>query len=162
MKIALFTNEFPPHIYGGAGVHIDQASQLHRRLCEGGGAQAGCSQAGGQSGQFHGASPSVGCDACLYANHVPPCAVPSWCSARPHAMAHRKAGGHMGGDVDGQGGGTGSMHRMQGRMPCGLRVFFPQIHSPYDYCYFKLLNYSGFSVFFENPARPVISNLMGE
>lgn len=44
----------------------------------------------------------------------------------------------------------------------GLRVFFPQIHSPYDYCYFKLLKYSGFSVFFENPVRPGISNLMGE
>ncbi len=23
MKVALFTNEFPPHIYGGAGVHVD-------------------------------------------------------------------------------------------------------------------------------------------
>jgi glycogen synthase len=23
MKLALFTNEFPPHIYGGAGVHVD-------------------------------------------------------------------------------------------------------------------------------------------
>ena len=27
MKIALFTNEFPPNIYGGAGVHIDFLSQ---------------------------------------------------------------------------------------------------------------------------------------
>ena len=27
MKIALFTNEFPPNIYGGAGVHVDFLSQ---------------------------------------------------------------------------------------------------------------------------------------
>jgi starch synthase len=27
MKIALFTNEFPPNIYGGAAVHIDFLSQ---------------------------------------------------------------------------------------------------------------------------------------
>jgi hypothetical protein len=49
-----------------------------------------------------------------------------------------------------------------GVVSCGLRAFFQQIHSPYDYFYFKLLNYSGFSVFFENPVRPGISNLMGE
>jgi len=23
MKAAIFTNEFPPHIYGGAGTHVD-------------------------------------------------------------------------------------------------------------------------------------------
>jgi starch synthase len=32
MKIALFTNEFPPNIYGGAGVHIDFLSQELARL----------------------------------------------------------------------------------------------------------------------------------
>ncbi|MGD6027666.1 hypothetical protein QUV00_22605, partial [Xanthomonas citri pv. citri] len=32
MKIALFTNEFPPHIYGGAGVHIDFLSQELAKL----------------------------------------------------------------------------------------------------------------------------------
>lgn len=34
MKIALFTNEFPPNIYGGAGVHIDFLSQELARLGE--------------------------------------------------------------------------------------------------------------------------------
>lgn len=32
MKIALFTNEFPPNIYGGAGVHIDFLSQELSKL----------------------------------------------------------------------------------------------------------------------------------
>jgi alpha-maltose-1-phosphate synthase len=32
MKIALFTKEFPPHIYGGAGVHIDFLSQELAKL----------------------------------------------------------------------------------------------------------------------------------
>lgn len=32
MKIALFTKEFPPHIYGGAGVHIDFLSQELSKL----------------------------------------------------------------------------------------------------------------------------------
>ncbi len=32
MKIALFTNEFPPNIYGGAGVHIDFLSQELTKL----------------------------------------------------------------------------------------------------------------------------------
>lgn len=32
MKIALFSNEFPPNIYGGAGVHIDFLSQELARL----------------------------------------------------------------------------------------------------------------------------------
>lgn len=32
MKIALFTNEFPPNIYGGAGVHIDFLSRELARL----------------------------------------------------------------------------------------------------------------------------------
>jgi glycogen synthase len=32
MKIALFSNEFPPHIYGGAGVHIDFLSQELAKL----------------------------------------------------------------------------------------------------------------------------------
>ena len=34
MKIALFTNEFPPNIYGGAGVHIDFLSQEMAKLGE--------------------------------------------------------------------------------------------------------------------------------
>lgn len=34
MKIALFSNEFPPHIYGGAGVHIDFLSQELAKLGE--------------------------------------------------------------------------------------------------------------------------------
>jgi alpha-maltose-1-phosphate synthase len=32
MKIALYTNEFPPHIYGGAGVHVDFLSQELAKL----------------------------------------------------------------------------------------------------------------------------------
>jgi starch synthase len=28
MKVALFTNEYPPHIYGGAGVHVDYLSRF--------------------------------------------------------------------------------------------------------------------------------------
>ena len=34
MKIALFTNEFPPNIYGGAGVHIDFLSQELAKLSD--------------------------------------------------------------------------------------------------------------------------------
>lgn len=34
MKIALFSNEFPPNIYGGAGVHIDFLSQELAKLAE--------------------------------------------------------------------------------------------------------------------------------
>jgi len=34
MKIALFTNEFPPNIYGGAGVHVDFLSQELTKLGE--------------------------------------------------------------------------------------------------------------------------------
>lgn len=34
MKIALFTNEFPPNIYGGAGVHIDFLSQELTKLAQ--------------------------------------------------------------------------------------------------------------------------------
>ena len=34
MKIALFTNEFPPNIYGGAGVHIDFLSQELARIAK--------------------------------------------------------------------------------------------------------------------------------
>ena len=34
MKIALFTNEFPPNIYGGAGVHIDFLSQELKKLAQ--------------------------------------------------------------------------------------------------------------------------------
>lgn len=34
MKIALFTNEFPPNIYGGAGVHIDFLSKELQKLAK--------------------------------------------------------------------------------------------------------------------------------
>jgi len=34
MKIALFTNEFPPNIYGGAGVHIDFLSKELAKLAQ--------------------------------------------------------------------------------------------------------------------------------
>jgi len=34
MKIALYTNEFPPNIYGGAGVHIDFLSQELAKLTQ--------------------------------------------------------------------------------------------------------------------------------
>jgi glycogen synthase len=34
MNIALFTNEFPPNIYGGAGVHIDFLSHELRKLAQ--------------------------------------------------------------------------------------------------------------------------------
>ena len=27
MRIAILTNEYPPHIYGGAGVHVDYLSR---------------------------------------------------------------------------------------------------------------------------------------
>jgi starch synthase len=32
MRIALFTNEYPPHVYGGAGVHVEYLSQALSRL----------------------------------------------------------------------------------------------------------------------------------
>ncbi len=34
MKIAIFTNEFPPNIYGGAGVHVDFLSKELAKLAE--------------------------------------------------------------------------------------------------------------------------------
>ncbi|MGH9413842.1 MAG: glycogen synthase, partial [Terriglobales bacterium] len=27
MRVALFTREYPPHVYGGAGVHVDYLSR---------------------------------------------------------------------------------------------------------------------------------------
>jgi starch synthase len=36
VKIALLTNEYPPHVYGGAGVHVQYLSRELSRL-EGGG-----------------------------------------------------------------------------------------------------------------------------
>ncbi len=33
MRIALLTNEFPPHVYGGAGVHVEYLSQELEKLC---------------------------------------------------------------------------------------------------------------------------------
>ena len=35
MRIALFTNEYPPHVYGGAGVHVEYLSRELARLEEG-------------------------------------------------------------------------------------------------------------------------------
>jgi starch synthase len=34
MKVSLFTNEYPPHIYGGAGVHVDYLSRFLAGLIE--------------------------------------------------------------------------------------------------------------------------------
>lgn len=34
MKVALFTNEYPPNIYGGAGVHVDYLSKFLAELVE--------------------------------------------------------------------------------------------------------------------------------
>lgn len=34
MKVALFTNEYPPNIYGGAGVHVDYLSRFLAKLVE--------------------------------------------------------------------------------------------------------------------------------
>ncbi len=34
MRVALLTNEYPPHVYGGAGVHIDHLSRELAKLCE--------------------------------------------------------------------------------------------------------------------------------
>ena len=34
MKAALLTNEFPPEIYGGAGIHIQYLSKELRELCQ--------------------------------------------------------------------------------------------------------------------------------
>lgn len=34
MKIALYTNEYPPHIYGGAGIHVDFISRELQKLAE--------------------------------------------------------------------------------------------------------------------------------
>ncbi|MEN9308636.1 MAG: glycogen synthase, partial [Fibrobacterota bacterium] len=33
MRVLLLTNEYPPHIYGGAGVHIQHLSRELSRLC---------------------------------------------------------------------------------------------------------------------------------
>ena len=34
MKVALLTNEFPPDIYGGAGIHVQFLSRELRNHCE--------------------------------------------------------------------------------------------------------------------------------
>ena len=34
MKVALLTNEFPPDIYGGAGIHVQFLSRELRAHCE--------------------------------------------------------------------------------------------------------------------------------
>lgn len=34
MRVLLLTNEYPPHVYGGAGVHIQHLSRELSRLCE--------------------------------------------------------------------------------------------------------------------------------
>ena len=31
-KVALFTNEYPPHVYGGAGVHVEYLARAMARL----------------------------------------------------------------------------------------------------------------------------------
>ena len=32
MKIAILTNEYPPHVYGGAGVHVEYLTRELARL----------------------------------------------------------------------------------------------------------------------------------
>jgi len=32
-RVALFTNEYPPHVYGGAGVHVEYLAASCRVLC---------------------------------------------------------------------------------------------------------------------------------
>ncbi|HEX9780674.1 MAG TPA: glycogen synthase [bacterium] len=34
MKVLILTNEYPPHIYGGAGVHVDYLSRALAKLCQ--------------------------------------------------------------------------------------------------------------------------------
>jgi len=34
-KVALFTNEYPPHVYGGAGVHVEYLSASWLPWCGG-------------------------------------------------------------------------------------------------------------------------------
>jgi glycogen synthase len=34
MKVAILTNEYPPHIYGGAGIHVDYLTRELKKLCE--------------------------------------------------------------------------------------------------------------------------------
>ena len=33
-KVALFTKEFPPYVYGGAGVHVEYLSQALAKIIE--------------------------------------------------------------------------------------------------------------------------------
>ena len=35
MRIAILTNEYPPHIYGGAGVHVDYLTRELAKLSDG-------------------------------------------------------------------------------------------------------------------------------
>ena len=34
MKVLLLTNEYPPHIYGGAGIHVAYLSRELAKLCQ--------------------------------------------------------------------------------------------------------------------------------
>ena len=34
MKVLLLTNEYPPNVYGGAGVHVDYLSHELAKLCQ--------------------------------------------------------------------------------------------------------------------------------
>ncbi|TME31278.1 MAG: glycogen synthase, partial [Chloroflexi bacterium] len=34
MRALILTNEFPPHVYGGAGVHVDYLTRELRKLIE--------------------------------------------------------------------------------------------------------------------------------
>jgi glycogen synthase len=34
MKVAILTNEYPPHIYGGAGIHVDYLTRELKNLCK--------------------------------------------------------------------------------------------------------------------------------
>ncbi len=59
MKIGLFTNEFPPNIYGGAGVHVDFLSQELAKL---GSVEVRCF---GQQHEQHGTMNVQGIQPCL-------------------------------------------------------------------------------------------------
>jgi glycogen synthase len=60
MKIGLFTNEFPPNIYGGAGVHVDFLSQELAKL---GSVEVRCF---GQQQEQHGTMNVQGIQPCLH------------------------------------------------------------------------------------------------
>ena len=45
MRIAILTNEYPPNVYGGAGVHVEYLTRELARLDEGGTTWTCCASA---------------------------------------------------------------------------------------------------------------------